>query len=326
MLLGYDNVDEVTSPHHEHSLPVCGLDVFVRERGEGRPLLLLNGLGTGAETWAWLEERLSRSARTIAVELPGAGRSPTPALPFSIAGLARVAAGVLDRLEIETTDVLGFSLGGIVAQQLAHDRPARIRRLALAATACGWGSMPGTLASLTLISLPWRLHSRALFRQTQPLLSAADRELLARRPELTEARLRQPPPILGYTYQLTAGALWSSLPWLASVRTPTLVLSAERDELVPPANGTQLARLLPESRLHVLPGEGHLFMWDPASAAIPLLEDFLAAEPLETCSAWSGGLTVDDDATVEAAFESSVGAQPHRTLSAAFRRLVARSA
>jgi poly(3-hydroxyoctanoate) depolymerase len=319
-------MDEVNSPHQERLVSVRGVDVFVRERGAGPPLLMLNGLAAGAETWARLEERLSASLRTIAVELPGAGRARTPPFPLSIAGLARVAVGVLDELELDRADVLGFSLGGIVAQQLVHDRPSRIRRLVLAATACGWGSMPGTLASLTLISLPWRLHSRSLFRQTQPLLSAADRDLLTRLPELTEARLRQPPPLLGYTYQLTAGALWSSLPWLAKVRVPTLVLSAERDELVPPANGTQLARLLPESRLHVLPGEGHLFMWDPESAAIPLLEDFLGADDLAASKAWASGLAVDDDATVDAAFKASLGAQPHRTLSAAYRRLVERLA
>jgi poly(3-hydroxyoctanoate) depolymerase len=315
-------VNEVSSPRREAFVSVGGVEVFVRERGEGTPLVMLNGLGAGTEAWAWLEERLARRARTVALELPGAGRSGTPAFPLSITGLARVVAGVLERRGYKKADVLGFSLGGIVAQQLAHDRPARVRRLVLAATACGLGSMPGTLAYLTLISLPWRLHSRALYDHTQPLIGAADRELLARLPELTEARLRQPPPILGYAYQLAAGAAWSSLPWLPSLGVPTLVISSERDELVPPANGTQLARLLPRSRLHLLPDEGHLFMWDPRSAAVPLLEDFVSAKRLSDSQAWTSGLEVDDDATVEAAFDASVGAQPHRALSTAFRRLV----
>jgi pimeloyl-ACP methyl ester carboxylesterase len=318
-------MSEVNSSQRETRVTAHGLRVFVRERGDGRPLLMLNGLGAGTESWAWLEERLSSSARTVSIELPGAGRTGTPLVPMSIAALAGLAAEVLDRLGHEQADVLGFSLGGLVAQQLAHDQPERIRRLALAATACGWGSMPGTLASLALISLPWRLHSRAVYRQTQPLVGRADRELLRRRPELSEARLQQPPPILGYTYQLLAGACWSSLPWLATVRTPTLVLSGERDELVPPANGTQLARLLPQSRLHVLPGEGHLFMWDPESRGAPLLEDFFTATSLARSKAWNAGSAVDDDESVDAAFAASVGAQPHRALSMAFRRVVGRS-
>jgi pimeloyl-ACP methyl ester carboxylesterase len=310
--------DEVKST----SLSILGLDVFVREQGDGPPILLLNGLGAGAEAWAWLEERLAERARTIAIELPGAGRSATPPLPLPISTLARVAATALERLDCPQADVIGFSLGGIVAQQLARDEPARVRRLVLAATACGWGSIPGSLAALTLISLPWRLHSAALYRQTQALMGSADRDLLRRRPELSEARLRQPPPILGYTYQLAAGASWSSLAWLHEVRAPTLVLSGGRDELVPPANGVQLARLLPQSRLHVLPDEGHLFMWDPETAAVPLIADFLGSAEPTASAAWADGVAVDDDASVEAAFAAADGAQPHRALSMAFRRLV----
>lgn len=301
---------------------VGGVRVYVRDQGKGRPLVMLNGIGAGSETWSWLEERLAGSARTVAIELPGGGRSGTPTLPFSVAGLAGLVAGVLDRRGLEQVDVLGFSLGGIVAQQLAHERPLLVRRLALAATACGWGSMPGTLASLTLVSLPWRLHSRALYRQTVALMGRADRELLERYPELSEARLHSPPPVVGYTYQLVAGALWSSLPWLATVTCPTLVVAGQLDELVPPANAVQLARLLPESRLHVLPDEGHLLLWDPESRAVPLIEDFFTAGSLARSQAWRSGRRVDDDASVEAAFADSVGAQPHRTLSMAFRRLV----
>ena len=309
----------------ETTMSVGGTELFVRERGEGPPLLLLNGLGTAVDTWEALEQRLATGAHTIAVELPGAGRSPTPRMPLSIARLAKIAAAVVRELGYERVDVLGFSFGGIVAQQLAYDDPELVRRLALVGTACGWGSMPGTHEALALISMPVRFHSRTLYERTQRLLGPADRELLERMHELTEARLRTPPPVLGYTYQLMAGALWSSLSWLSSVQVPTLVLSGEGDQLVPPANGVQLARLLPESRLHILPGQGHLFVWDPESPALPLLEDFFTSPSLARSKAWSTGTAVDDDETVEAAFDTSVGAQPQRTLSKAFRQYVART-
>jgi pimeloyl-ACP methyl ester carboxylesterase len=228
----------------------------------------------------------------------------------------------MERLGCPQADVVGFSLGGLVAQQLARDDPSRVRRLVLAATACGWGSIPGSLASLMLISLPWRLHSSLLYRQTQVLMGSADRELLSRRPELSEARLRQPPTILGYTNQLLAGASWTSLPWLHEVQAPTLVLSGELDELVPPANGVQLARLLPHGRLHLLPDTGHLFMWDPDTPAAPLVEDFLHAPSPAESESWTCGVAVDDDAAVETAFAAANGAQPHRALSMAYRRFV----
>ena len=303
-----------------------GVELFVRERGHGRPLLLLNGLGGTVEMLEALEERLATVAHTIAVELPGSGRSPTPRRPLSIAALARISVALLDELGHTEADVLGFSLGGIVAQQLAHEAPSRVRRLALAGTACGWGSVPGTLEALTLLSMPLRYHSRVLYDQTTCLLGPADQELLRRLPALREARLRNPPSLLGYTYQLTAGALWSSLPWLPTVSAPTLVLSGEADQLVQPANGVQLARLLPESRLHVLPGEGHLFVYDPDSRSFALLADFFSSPTLARSPAWKTGTTVADDETVEAAFEAAGGAQPHRALSDAFRRFVRRSA
>jgi pimeloyl-ACP methyl ester carboxylesterase len=313
-----------TSPT-DATLSPGGVEVFVRQRGEGRPLLLINGLGASVDMLETLEERLAAVAHTIAVELPGAGRSPTPRRPLSIAAMARILTNLLDDLGHEQADVLGFSLGGIVAQQLAHNAPERVRRLALASTACGWGSLPGTADALTLISIPIRYHSRSLYERTITLASPADQALLQRVPGLAEARLRHPPSLLGYTYQLTAGAFWSSLPWLSSVRAPTLVLTGDGDRLIQPANGLQLARLLPESRLHVLAGEGHLYVCDPDSRALTLLADFFSSRTLSRCRAWTSGTVVDDDETVEAAFEASGGAQPHRALSDAFRRYMRHS-
>jgi Predicted hydrolases or acyltransferases (alpha/beta hydrolase superfamily) len=86
--------------------------MFVRRRGKGRPVLLINGLGANVEMLATLEERLADVAHTIAVELPGAGRSPTPRRPMSIASMAKVLVDLLDELGHEQVDVLGFSLGG----------------------------------------------------------------------------------------------------------------------------------------------------------------------------------------------------------------------
>lgn len=303
-----------------------GLDVFVRERGEGHPVLLINGLGANVEMWGPCEERLSASARTIAFDFPGAGRSTTPLWPQSIPASAKLVSGVLDELGYERVDVLGFSLGGLVAQQLARDAPTRIRRMALASTAFGWGSMPGTPQALALIAMPLRYYSRLLSEQTNLLLSPADGELLSRLPALTDARLRYPPSLLGYVGQVWAGSLWSSLAWLPSVRVPTLILHGEADQLVPPANGVQLARLLPQSRLHLLSGEGHFIVFDPESRALTLLEDFFSSRSSRSSRAWSTGTVVDDDRAVEAAFDESVGAQPYRAMSGAYRRHVRRAA
>lgn len=315
-----------TAVPRETMVPVGGLELFVRERGEGHPLLMINGLGGNLEMWGPAEERLAAVARTIMFDSPGTGRSRMPFWPLSISAQAKLAAGALDRLGYERVDVLGFSLGGLVAQELAFQQPQRVRRMALVASACGWGSMPGTVEALTLAAMPLRYHSPLLYEQTKVLLSPVDAELVNRLSELRDARLRYPPPILGYLWQLWSGVLWSSLRWLPSVRVPTLVLHGEADELVPPANGVQLARMLPESRLHVLSGEGHLLVYDPDGGTLPLLHDFFTIPSLRRSHAWSTGAVVDDDETVEAAFATSVGGEPIRTLSAAYRRYVGRVA
>ena len=311
-----------TEAPHETTVNLHGLELFVRERGQGSPVLLINGLGANVEMWGAIEERLSGSNRTIVFDAPGTGRSATPLWPQSIPVLAGVVEALLTELGHDRVDVLGFSLGGLVAQELARRAPRRIGKLALASTAVGWGSMPGTPSALTLMAMPARYYSRTLSEQTNWLLSPADRSLLGRLTTLTDARLRYPPSLLGYAGQLWAAALWSSMRWLPSVHVPTLVVHGADDHLVPPANGVQLARLLPEARLHVLPGEGHFIVFDPESGALPLLEDFFAGATPESSGAWSSGQSIDDDASVDAAFAESVGAQPYRLMSSAFRRLV----
>jgi pimeloyl-ACP methyl ester carboxylesterase len=310
----------------ESTVSARGIELFVRERGDGFPLLLVNGLGGNVEMWGPTEERLAGVARTIVFDWPGIGRSSMSALPLTVGALTSVVSSALDELGHDSVDVLGFSLGGVVAQQLAHERPDLVRRMALVGTACGWGSMPGTLPALALAAMPVRYHSRTLYELTRALLSPADARLLERHEMLREARLRRPPSIYVYLSQLWSASLWSSLPWLSSVRVPTLVLSGEGDELVPPANGVQLARLLSESRLHVLADEGHLMIFDPESGVLPLLEDFFASPVLARARAWTTGARVDDDASVERAFAQTAGAQPYRALSDAYRHYVRRSA
>ena len=310
----------------ETTVSARGIELFVRERGDGFPLLLVNGLAGNVEMWGPTEERLAGVARTIVFDWPGIGRSSMPALPLTVGGLTSVVSSALDELGHDSVDILGFSLGGVVAQQLAHERPHLVRRMALVGTACGWGSVPGTLPALALMAMPLRYHSRALYEHTRALLSPADAKLLERHELLREARLRHPPSIYVYLSQLWSASLWSSLPWLSSVRVPTLVLTGEGDELIPPANSFQLAHLLPESRLHVLADEGHLMIFDPESGALPLLEDFFASPVLGRARVWKTGASVDDDATVERAFAQATGAQPFRALSDAYRHYVRRSA
>jgi pimeloyl-ACP methyl ester carboxylesterase len=266
---------------------VRGLEIFVRERGKGFPLLMINGIGANVDMLAATETMLARRSRTIAFDAPGTGRSSTPTFPLPIVAIAQVARDVLDELGYAQADVLGFSHGGLVAQELARIAPERVRRLALVSTACGWGSRLGDPGVLSMLATPFRYYSRSFNAKTSELYGERDRIVDA---SLREARVGSPPSLIGYAYQLLAAATWSSLPWLGTLRQPTLVIAGEDDRVTVPANGVQLARLIENSRLHLLPGEGHLALFDPASAAQPLLADFFSAPDLATATSWEAGL------------------------------------
>ncbi len=305
----------------DRTLKFWGLRLFVRECGEGYPLLLINGLGANLEMWGPLEDRLTRFARTISFDAPGMGRSrPTPIVLTHLAH-AKIICRLLDSLGVQQCDVLGYSLGGTFAQQLARVAPERVRRLALVGTSCGWGSVAPEGRVFALVATPLRYYSRFVFEHTSKLLDGVDPDpdsetLLAQ----ADARLAYPPSLTGYAQQFIAGATWSSLHWVGTLSTPTLVLAGEQDRLVPAANGVQLAHHLPLARLHVLPGEGHLMLFDPASASHPLLVDFFSATDPEQSQAWlTGALASDED--VRQALRSASGAQPVNGLSAIYRNV-----
>jgi pimeloyl-ACP methyl ester carboxylesterase len=178
---------------------------------------------------------------------------------------------LLDALDLDRVDVLGYSWGGLLSQRLAYIAPDRVRRLALAGTGVGWGGVPGDPRALALIATPLRYYSRTFYERTSDLLDGHDAR------EDATARLANPPSVRGYYAQVLAGSGFSSLPWLHRIQAETLVLAGDRDKLVPPSNARLIAKRLPNATLRLLPGEGHLLLFDKHSAALPLLTDFFTA-------------------------------------------------
>ncbi len=285
-----------TTAPTEITVNARGLKVFVRRQGVGHPLLMINGIGANMEMWGPAEDVLGRGSTTIAFDCPGTGRSQTSLLPLPMPELARVVVAVLDELGHERIDVMGFSFGGALAQQLAHDAPDRVRRLALVSTGCGRGSELGQPSAISALSSPLRYYSRSWYDLTNRLLGEPESEEMDATP-----RLAHPPTPLGYAYQLWALASWSSLPWLHTVEAPTLVVAGGRDLLVPPSNAVQLARLLPASRLHVLPDAAHLLMFYRDAVAPRLVADFFSSRSLERSTAWRTGLASQAAALEQAA-------------------------
>jgi pimeloyl-ACP methyl ester carboxylesterase len=260
---------------------VDGHLVRVSIRGEGRPLLLVMGLGGNIEMWDPLERALNdHGIQTIAYDASGTGHSPARLVPRRMAGLARQAAHLLDALGHPDADVLGVSFGGAVAQELAVANPHRVRRLVLASTSCGLGGVPGNPLALSLLATPLRYYSPAFLRLTAGILygpTVTSQEDLLR--DQANARRARPPTLWGYASQLVAGAAWTSRPWLGRITTPTLVLAGDRDPIVPPRNAHLLARKIPAARLELVHGAGHLLLLDQAERCAALIADFLDPQP-----------------------------------------------
>jgi pimeloyl-ACP methyl ester carboxylesterase len=284
----------------EAKLKLREASVFVRELGEGSPLLLINGIGAHTAMWEPLEQVLD-GFRLIEFDLPGAGQSDVPWKPLSIRRLAQMAISVLDRFEIDRADVLGYSMGGIVAQQLAADAPQRVRRLVLVATSPGVGSVYGDRKALLNISTPLRYLSPGLYEMSIGSLVGGrarhDAQWVAEQGRL---RLKHAPSLRGYLGQLLSVSVWSGLPLLSRITHPVLVVAGDDDPLTPVANGMLLAHMLPEARLLVCPGEGHLMLMDPESRSQSAIHAFLTARSHDEARVWKEA-TVPDYETLKIA-------------------------
>jgi len=210
----------------------------------------------------------------VVFDLPGVGGSPTPKLPYRLRKLARLAAKLLDQLGHARVDVLGVSWGGTLAQQFAFQYPRRCRRLILAATSPGHLMIPAAPSVLFKMATPRRYHEPGYMRTVAGDIYGG---VFRDSPERARAILRHVhwSSDYGYYLQLLAAFGWTSLPWLALLPQPTLVMIGRDDPLVPEANGRILARLIPNARLVVV-DDGHLFLITSAAESARQVSEFLA--------------------------------------------------
>ena len=254
---------------------VGSLQVRARLYGSGRPLMLVNGIGCGLETWTPLERNL-RGFQVLTFDPPGIGRSTRPRWPLRVSGHARIAVALADHFGWDMFDVLGLSWGGTVAQEIAHRHADRVRRLILCATTFGLGGYSWNPVVLGLMSNPFR-HTDQLAHRVAPLLYGGD---IRHNPHGYDAFVRQRgrTDVRGYYEQVAALRGWSSLPWLRTLTMPTLVMAARRDQIIPGFNARVFARLIPDARVVEMEG-GHLSPLLRAEAAADIIRGFLC-EPV----------------------------------------------
>jgi poly(3-hydroxyalkanoate) depolymerase len=249
-------------------------------RGDGirMPLLMCCGIGASFEVLQPLVDALDPGIEVIRFDVPGAGGSPVGTLPYLFPQLAWLLSGMLDELGYRQVDVLGFSWGGALAQQFAAQHRRRCRRLVLVSTGTGALMVPGKPWVLARMVSPRRFRDPEYAASMAGLLyggsartHANDVLRLFRDHMLTGSRR-------GYVYQLAAGAVWTSLPFLKLIRQPTLVMGGDDDPIVPLVNARIMARLIPKATLHVFTG-GHVEPVTRASEVGPVISHFLDEEP-----------------------------------------------
>ncbi|HKT78754.1 MAG TPA: alpha/beta hydrolase [Vicinamibacterales bacterium] len=249
-----------------------GADIYWEARGSGPPVLLISGLGSSLDLWARLDGALDGTFKRILFDNQGIGRSSDEPRPYTIEGMADVAAGVIDAAGEQSVHVIGNSMGGMIAQELVLRHPTRVKSLVLGCTTCGGRQgAAATREVLAMLSPNPALTREESFRATAGILYSP-----ATPPERIDEdiaiRMRVRRTAEGYQGQLLAIRTWSgTFDRLSQIRVPTLVLHGTGDRLIPAENGRILAGAIPNAKLVLLEGAEHMMFADrfePASRAV----------------------------------------------------------
>jgi 3-oxoadipate enol-lactonase len=229
---------------------------YVVEGGPQKPALLFsNSLGSDLRMWDALVPFLAGDFRLIRYDTRGHGLSEAPPAPYRMGDLARDAAGLLDRLQIESAVICGLSVGGVIAQQLAIDYPSRVRALVL----CDTGTRIGTVMSWDeRISIVRQKGMGALVELSMARWFTEDFRLRQSdqvRGFASMVARTSPDGYIGVCCALRDADLSEAS---AAIKKPTLVLCGEQDIATPPEMSRQLASVIPHTRLSIVPGAAHI--------------------------------------------------------------------
>jgi len=254
------------------------VNLYYEVYGEGEPLLLIEGLGYA--TWMWFNQvpELSRHFRVIVFDNRGVGESDKPDVPYSISMMAGDTAELLKALGISEAFVLGTSMGGMIAQQLAYDYPWMVKGLVLCCTTFGGpNSIPAPAETVKAMTEIEGLSPEEALRQSMSVAFAPGypenhKEEFDR---VIGWRLENPTPLYAWQHQFNAVMGFNSEDWVEQIQAPTLLLTGDSDRVIPPQNSRMLHEKLPHSRLVNVEGGGHLFFMEQPERVNREIVDFL---------------------------------------------------
>lgn len=257
-----------------------GIEFYYRVHGDGEPVLLIAGFGCDHTIWTRVAPGLAARHQVIVFDNRGIGRTISPNVSTDVSQLAHDTAEMLDALGVGPTHVVGHSLGGMIAQELALSRPELVRSLAVLSSSArldargravitSWGNLPFRVdaATLTQLIVPWIYTSR-FFEKPGAVAQIIDQIMANPYPPKPEVLYAQSQAITGFD---TSNRL-------DRIDCPTLVLTGREDILVPVALSERLARGIRGAKLVVLEGTGHGLLVESPDAVIAALLDFLSRQ------------------------------------------------
>ncbi|WP_034623159.1 alpha/beta fold hydrolase [Desulfovermiculus halophilus] len=257
------------------------IDIYYEIHGSGFPVVFISGLGAG--TWAWEPQVpfFSRSYRMLSFDNRGAGRSGTPPGPYSIEQMALDTVRLLHALDIEETFVVGLSMGGMIAQELALILPHRVRGLILAATHPGGDlHVSGSPEVYQRLMDNTGLSPEEIVEKNISVLFSPN--TVTQRPEIIQGyRERQKTipeqPEHAFAAQQKAIQGFDCSGRLTRIKAPTLLLAGEDDQLIPPENARRMAEHIPDCQVRVFPQAGHLIHMERTKEFNTTVDEFCKA-------------------------------------------------
>ncbi len=252
--------------------------MYYETHGEGVPLLLIHGSTLDVNGWSHQIRDFSKRYRVIAFDNRGTGRTTSPKPPYTIEEMAEDTARLMDALGVEKAHVLGFSMGGFIAQELAIRYPGRVKSLVAAGSSAWMGDLGRARTRLFLDMLKAGLSPELAFRNfylwffsekffdnVENVKAALNANFNNPHPQPLDGLFGQGEAIIGFDSRLRAG----------SITAPTLVISAKEDILIPPRLSEELSRLIPGSKLKHIGGCCHAMIFEDPQAFNGAVLDFL---------------------------------------------------
>ncbi len=265
------------------TVTVNGINLYYESSGAGEPLVFIPGLGGSTDLWLYQTQFFKSDYRVISLDNRGAGRSDKPAGPYSMQEFAKDLHDLLDALGIaEPVNLVGASMGGLIAQAFIHDYPKRVKKLVLACTGVSAGD-PHLTPPSAYVQKKLASPGASLEEKVETYLDIFYHpDFVKARPEIRNAFLSRPiEPQPPHAYQAQLAACADPRPyyqWLADIKVPVLVMHGDGDVVWPLQNARTLVEGVGKpAQLYVMPKAGHVFMQEKPAEFNQALGEFILA-------------------------------------------------